>query len=747
MKKKRIFTALVLTIILHIMTQNRVVYANSQAELWKYLFENSTYNKYLRPVFNTSKQLQIHICLSLVAIIDFNEVEETITITATLPVSWHDEFLTWDPAAFGNTTHLFVPQNFIWKPYVNLENSVLKLGELGTASIKVYIDYNGLVTWTPIEKFTVLCPVDLYKFPFDAQTCSLHFETFGLHEDDMVFVPAKDMIDLHEYDGTSGWVITSSSIQALRVHGSKQVVTSLTLQRKPLYFVMNILLPIILLSVLNICVFVLPVDSGEKASFVVTMFLSMVVFLTIVSGKLPENSERISLLNIYVFVSTLQSTLIAIITMIQIRVYFRDPEIPVPPCLQKFTKFSIKLKKIRVFVPNTIHPDESFMAHRDDIQNAHSAADIQNTQSTANIQHAGSSANIQNTHSGVNIQNAASNVNVQKIPFSVNIQNVHSSANLQNVHSSADIQNTHSDVKIQQADYSVNIQNARTPNTSSSVNIQNAHSSADIRNALNRINFRNTNTSTDTENAHSTGVIQNAFSSAKIQNTGSRGNIQNISTNANVRNTSTANIQNIRSSENVQNAPSNANIQNIPVSVNIQDAHSSANIDNARSTANIQFAHSSANIQNAPSSSSFMRPGYDRSHLNVQDAFSRVSFLTPHDTGRRNIKGAPSGTSFIKPTSEMQLFVQSVPSRATFIKPLSEQQEFAPSAISLAHTPSETIPSDVKWPDVVKAFDNLFLVIFLVVYTIFSFIIWRGTQIKFLVTGEGGTSKILDSGT
>ena len=91
-----------------------------------------------------------------------------------------------------------------------------------------------------------------------------------------------------------------------------------------------------LLSVLNVFVFVLPVESGEKASFVVTVFLSLVVFLTVVSSKLPENSDKISLLNIYVFTSTVMSTLIAVLTTILIRVHNRNTSIPVSNWLQQF---------------------------------------------------------------------------------------------------------------------------------------------------------------------------------------------------------------------------------------------------------------------------------------------------------------------------------------------------------------------------------------------------------------------------
>ena len=280
-----------------------IVTGNSENEIWDYLFKNSSYNRYLRPVKNLNTRTNITLEISLIVIVEFNEVDETITLTAVLPMSWRDEHLTWDPAEFGNVTHVHVRQDMIWKPYVNLENSVSKLGEFGTPALQAELLHDGIVEWSPIETFQVSYHVDLYRFPFDTQHCSLAFEAYGMHEEDEIFVPGKTEIDLRDYKGTSGWVKTGTNIDTedRRHNDVSHIVCTLSLKRKPLYIVLNILWNIMLLAVLNICVFLIPVDSGEKVGFVVTMFLSMIVFLTIGSSKLPENSDRISLLNIYVF--------------------------------------------------------------------------------------------------------------------------------------------------------------------------------------------------------------------------------------------------------------------------------------------------------------------------------------------------------------------------------------------------------------------------------------------------------------
>lgn len=189
-----------------------------------------------------------------------------------------------------------------------------------------------------MERFTVSCPADVYKFPFDTQTCYLRFEPSGYKDGEVILTSIAQTIDFREYKGTSGWTVESSIIETIIQYSHSYAVCSLTLKRKPFYFLINIFLPIVLLSVLNTFVFILPVESGEKASFAVTVFLSLAVFLTIISSKLPENSEKISLLNVYVFESTLLSTLVATLTITLICIHNKDPNNPVPACLKKLVK-------------------------------------------------------------------------------------------------------------------------------------------------------------------------------------------------------------------------------------------------------------------------------------------------------------------------------------------------------------------------------------------------------------------------
>lgn len=66
--------------------------------------------------------------------------------------------------------------------------------------------------------------------------------------------------------------------------------SQVVIRRRPLFYVVNLLLPSIFLMVMDIVGFYLPPDSGERVSFKITLLLGYSVFLIIVSDTLPATA-------------------------------------------------------------------------------------------------------------------------------------------------------------------------------------------------------------------------------------------------------------------------------------------------------------------------------------------------------------------------------------------------------------------------------------------------------------------------
>ena len=68
------------------------------------------------------------------------------------------------------------------------------------------------------------------------------------------------------------------------------------MERKPQYYGMNVVLPIMVLSVLSSMVFVLPPESGEKMGFSLTVLLAFAVLLTLIADSMPTTSRTTSIM-------------------------------------------------------------------------------------------------------------------------------------------------------------------------------------------------------------------------------------------------------------------------------------------------------------------------------------------------------------------------------------------------------------------------------------------------------------------
>jgi len=114
---------------------------------------------------------------------------------------------------------------------------------------------------------------------------------------------STDHVDMDVFRTHGEWeVVDTKSFGIAQQYDSDPGVTfptvkfRLYLRRKPRFYLINIVAPCILLSVLALFVFYLPPDSGEKVSLGITVLLSFSVFLLRISENIPKTSDCIPLI-------------------------------------------------------------------------------------------------------------------------------------------------------------------------------------------------------------------------------------------------------------------------------------------------------------------------------------------------------------------------------------------------------------------------------------------------------------------
>ncbi|OWF51197.1 glycine receptor subunit alpha-2-like [Mizuhopecten yessoensis] len=144
---------------------------------------SSSNNYVYRPNYNNQgKPVIIECDLHINSIDSVTEVEMEFTAEVTLHLTWRDARLD---KQFKNFNVEFVElgakkmENF-WVPDIFFPNEKrAAFHNVMSANKMIRIHKNSLVHYTTRLSLTLSCPMNLRKYPFDQQTCSIKIESFG----------------------------------------------------------------------------------------------------------------------------------------------------------------------------------------------------------------------------------------------------------------------------------------------------------------------------------------------------------------------------------------------------------------------------------------------------------------------------------------------------------------------------------------------------------------------------------------
>ncbi|CAM9344046.1 unnamed protein product, partial [Lampetra planeri] len=141
-----------------------------------------------------------------------------------------------------------------------------------------------LTVMRPVKNWTVATDVVVNMFLYGmlqldekSQTITSHIWVQMMWQNDLLTWNPKDFI---------------SSLEVINVSLSPQV----TIFRKPMLYVINLIVPLFFLLVLDLASFFICDNSGEKLSFKVTVLLSISVLLLILKDILPSTEDELPMI-------------------------------------------------------------------------------------------------------------------------------------------------------------------------------------------------------------------------------------------------------------------------------------------------------------------------------------------------------------------------------------------------------------------------------------------------------------------
>lgn len=303
--------------------------ASREGLLYNKLFK--TYNKKIRPVNHRNSTIQVIVNAFGPGfhIEDVNLLRGTLYGNLWVDLRWKDAFLTWNSSDYDEVEILSVDSKDIWLPDIatGSDEGPMKFitpDHLGNAIVHA----DGTVIVAPVVNIGITFQVSVTKYPFDEHPGLLQFCSWT-YSNNLVSVGLSKLQNENSFFSANGqWDIRNFKAENFSYSNGQNLYDCpryrFTLKRKWLYYVINIMGPLVLMSALNGLCFLLPSESGERLSLSVTVFLSLTVFLNVVNSALPESSDRLSILAVYIGLQLLGSALTITMTVISLKLYYQS---------------------------------------------------------------------------------------------------------------------------------------------------------------------------------------------------------------------------------------------------------------------------------------------------------------------------------------------------------------------------------------------------------------------------------------
>ncbi|KAM5325865.1 acetylcholine receptor subunit gamma isoform 2-T2 [Glossophaga mutica] len=247
-----------------------------------------SYNPHLRPAERDTDVVNVSLKLTLTNLISLNEREEALTTNVWIEMQWCDYRLRWDPQDYEGLWVLRVPSTMVWRPDVVLENKS-QTYSTNEISLQLSQEDGQTIEWIFI----------------DPEAFTENGEWAIRHR------PAKTLLD---------------AAAPAEEAGHQKVVFYLLIQRKPLFYVINVIAPCVLISSVAILIYFLPAKAGgQKCTVAINVLLAQTVFLFLVAKKVPETSQAVPLISKYLTFLLVVTILIVVNAVVVLNVSLRSP--------------------------------------------------------------------------------------------------------------------------------------------------------------------------------------------------------------------------------------------------------------------------------------------------------------------------------------------------------------------------------------------------------------------------------------
>ncbi|KAK7491392.1 hypothetical protein BaRGS_00017370, partial [Batillaria attramentaria] len=229
------------------------------------------------------------------SVLNVDDVQQTVKTVGHLMLLWQDKSLAWNATAYGGIQSVEIPKEYIWTPPVGFVNDLEHRSLLDVSDFILIVRSDGMVYARNAFISETLCKMDLTHYPFDQQTCPLLFTSFSklIHWTINQENYGTELAE-HWAIGAEWELLAIESVDVdIKELDEKGLVVTIKMKRKTTFYTVCLVLPMALTSYMNTMVFLLPLQSGEKISFLVTIYVSASVFVSYFTSMMPRGLDSV----------------------------------------------------------------------------------------------------------------------------------------------------------------------------------------------------------------------------------------------------------------------------------------------------------------------------------------------------------------------------------------------------------------------------------------------------------------------
>ncbi|XP_045176598.2 acetylcholine receptor subunit beta-type acr-3-like [Mercenaria mercenaria] len=244
-------------------------------------------------------------------------------------------FMIWNISEYDGISDVILGSDQFWTPNLVLVNNANKLQRLGDSWQPIRFTHEGDASFFPGDVFSATCRTDVTLYPLDSHWCGFTFTPWAHSSSEIYLHPLIDKVQKQFFSENGAWQFLDSNVART---GNADISFYIRLERRPLFVLVNIIMPVIFMTFLNAMVFCIPAKSGERMCYSITVLLAIAVFLTIVGENMPKTSTPMSNFSYYLLVILIISACITLTTIFVLHVFHFEKTEPVTGWWLKIAK-------------------------------------------------------------------------------------------------------------------------------------------------------------------------------------------------------------------------------------------------------------------------------------------------------------------------------------------------------------------------------------------------------------------------